>query len=265
MSVRPSSGALIGLLLAMTSALGGCVDNDASLSIDRFLPPDPASLATGSCKFDPTVATNITRGTYDVSIAVLTGSGYFANFEVKNNLLENATQPIETQYYYVNSFDVELEVKGPIQTAIPASARNFNYQSGTIRLAPAGKAAASSVAIKPEWVPALAALAGVDMQGSIIMHVRPVSTRGENQVVGAFATFPIDVCFGCLSGGGLTSSGSFPPCPSLRASPSPGNACNVAQDLPIDCCNPTDPKSPNPPATYSPKAAVCGADAKPKA
>ena len=182
---------------------------------------------------------------------------------MQNNLLEDSTQPIETQYYYVNSFDVELEVQGPIQTAIPQSARNFNYQSGTVspgtcghRRSVVGRHQAGVGA--PRW----SALSGVASPGSIIMHVRPVSTRGENQVVGAFATFPIDVLLRLL----VERSRGWVFVPRVpvvapRRRP-PGNACNIAQDVPIDCCNPTLNNS-DTSIKYDPKAAVCGSDAKP--
>lgn len=247
MRIRPMSGAFV--FLAALSILGGCVDNDTSLSINRFIPPDPAALGAGMCKFDPSLMLNQTRGTYDLSLAKVFKTGYDANFVVANNLLKIDNAPVDTQYYYVSAFDVTLEVSGPIQTVIPATKRQFSFPSGTIRLAPAGVAAAYAQVIDPHFVQAMIDLQ-VDEPGSILAHIRPVATRGENQVTGAWADFPIDICNNCLSG---VSDSGFGACPINSAAPAVGNVCNPSQDVPIDCCK----------ISQTSDALACGNAAKP--
>ena len=41
--------------------------------------------------------------------------------------------------------------------------------------------------------------------------------------------FPLEICIGCLVA-------NVQPCPFTSAPANPGNACNVAQDAPVDCC-----------------------------
>jgi hypothetical protein len=227
MRIRPMFGALAFLAAA---SLGGCVDNDVSLAITKFIPPDPASLTSGMCKFDPATTFLQSRGTYDLNLAKVTGDGYIANFVVSNNLLALANAPVDSQYYDVSSFDVTLDVSKDIEAAIPPTARSFSVQTGTFRLVPGATAAANAQVIAPQYIQSL-----IDLQvpdpGTITAHIRPVATRGQDQVTGAYATFPIDVCNNCL--GGKT----FRACPFPAGStPSNGDVCNRAQDFPIDCC-----------------------------
>ena len=247
MRISPMSGALV--LFATMATLGGCVDNDVSLTISRFIPPDPASLTSGMCKFDPTVTVNQTRGSYDLAMANVIHSGYYANFVVSNNLQPLSGVRIDTQDYSVSSFDVVLDVTGPITQVIPPSARSFNYKSGTIRLLPGGLAAANAQVIDPQYVAQMIALK-VDQPGTILAHIRAVATRGENQIVSAYSDLPIDVCNDCLTG----AAKGFPACPVPSPTPLEGNACNPAQDFAIQCCNA---------ASGGSVSLLCGADAKP--
>ena len=237
MSSRYGSRALsfVAAIALSGLTLGGCVANDLSLTITRFIPPDPSAAMMGMCKLDPEITTNLTRGIYDANLGSATSAGYFVNFVVKSNLQAATIAPIETQAYYINSFDVELELQGAVKTVIPESKRRFNYASGSVRLTPGSSASASAIAIKPEFADAIATL-NTDDPGLVIAHVRPVATRAEEQVVGAFVSFPIQICRGCLTG-----STTYPDCPLPKGTiVPPGNACNPAQDLAVGCCGRVD-------------------------
>lgn len=229
LATRPTLFATRALSLSALLGVfaGGCVANDISLTIDKFIPP-----MKGTCTLTPGTDSIQTRGVYDVRIGRSYDVGYAVGFIVTNNLPKRDSIPVETQAYYVQGFDVELEVDGPAAALLPASARLFHAPASSLRLAPGGTAGASVIAIKPGQLAAIADnLANAD--SNILVRIRPVATRAEEQVVGAFSTFPILVCAHCLSGPVVV-----PACPFTAVVPETalGNTCNPAADQGVACC-----------------------------
>lgn len=248
LSSGPLAGAMLSAGLALVAMSGGCVGNDLSLSITRFIPPSSGGSA-GACVFDAASILNQTRGVWDVEVAKFFPIGYNVNFIVKNNLESKTTTGIETQAFYVNSFDVVLVPEGPIIAAIPPSRREFNFKSGSIRVGPADSVSAYVEAIAPDLTAAIAAIPAEPL-GLVTVQVRAVGTRGEQETASAYSSFPIEVCKGCLSN---SKAGSFPGCPlPLNTDVLPGNPCNPSQDQGVTCCTPDANKS-----------LLCGNAAKP--
>lgn len=219
-------------LATLTVVLAGCVDNDISFSINRFIAPSNMAGSTG-CLIDPAVEVSLPRGVYDVDMARYTGLGYFVNFVVSNNLRAVANQPVSTQIYYISAYDVELEPEGAVASAIPVDRRSFSYRSSTLRLEPGAEAAGTVEAIPPDLIAAIGALA--EPIGLISARVRAVGTRAEQENVSAFASFPIQLCKGCV--GNTDASGALPACPLPKGSAVlSGNPCNPAQDNQVVCC-----------------------------
>jgi hypothetical protein len=218
-------------------ALGGCVADDRSLTINDFVAP---VVAGSSCTIDPG-AMSLASGTWDVLIASQgvpqEQLGYDLFLAVQNNIALQPGMTIDTASFFVNSFDVELETIGPVGNAIPDSMRQFNYPASSVRVTPGSVVGGHVEAVPGSLAGPIAGLSD-DPLGTIVAHVRPVATRAEEQVVGAFAEFPIKVCNGCLTND--DKSHAFPTCASLAAAmaaPLTGNACNISQDAPVTCCN----------------------------
>ena len=212
-------------LLAL-AGLGACADNDRSLSITHFVPPKTSN---GACTIDPAVAVVTTRGVWDLDLATGFSVGYDVYFVVQSNLMALSSAPIDTQAFYVSSFDVELEPQGAVAVAIPPDRRNFNYPTGSVRLAPGDSQAEEVQVIPPDLLPGIAALS--PPYGTIVARIRPVATRAEEQFEGAFVDFPVEMCKGCLSG-------SIDACPLPTGTTAlEGNACNFSVDQAVTCCD----------------------------
>jgi len=224
---RSTLGPALSLVACFGLLAGGCVANDISMTIDKFIPPDPEA----ECAIDPLTDLINDRGIYDARLAKKYDIGYALAFVVTNNLPARTTVPIEVQAYFVQGYDVELVVDGPAAQLIPTSERSFFSPSSSVRLEPGGSASASIVAIKRGQLDAIADNLGNE-DSNITVRVRPVATRAEEEVEGAFSSFPIVVCAHCLSGP-VTPQ----PCPLPLDTPvSLGNVCNPAADQRITCC-----------------------------
>ena len=228
MSFVRRTALLLGL--ASIAVSGGCVTNDISLVITEFVP-----LIDGACGADPASMTLVSRGVYDVGVGSGLGLGYTVGFIVKNNLSTMSGVAVDTQVFFVESYDVELEVPTALQPAIPIDQRSFNVPTATARIAPAGAIGTHLPVFTPKQVLAMASIPDtLGGFGDLLVHIRPIATRAEEQHTFAAATFPLEVCNGCLSGGTLGRS-----CAALPAKGSPyhkGNSCNLAADEAVDCC-----------------------------
>jgi hypothetical protein len=233
---------LAGLTLV---ALGGCVADDRSLTINNFLSPMVMGSACTAAPGGP----GLLSGTWDVLLAQQFQLGYDLWLEVQNNISLMSGATVDTASYYLNSFDVELEPIGSaLDSAIPSAQRDFNTPTATVRLSPGSIAGDALQGIPPALATPISAITAEPI-GTIVVHVRPVSTRAEEQVVGAFAGFPVNVCNGCLTNVG--PGGGFPTCRDLamvNAVVALGNTCNISQDASVTCCTETG-------------ALLCGPDA----
>lgn len=216
-------------VVGLAAAAGGCVKDDVSLSITRFIPPDTSG--TG-CVYDVTVMDSLARGTYDTTVAKYFGGvGYTVAFVVQNNLLELMSAPIETQSYDVTSYNVTLELSGVALTAALSGTQTaFNYQNASIHLTPGSTGVGFAQLISPTVAPKLFGVSS----GTITAHIQAVASKDGTQEVGTDAIFPVDLCAGCLIGTTV-----LPACPLTVSAPAAGNPCNPAADEPVTCCEPT--------------------------
>jgi hypothetical protein len=212
------------LFTLLAAGAAGCVENDVSVSIDKFVAPqddctiDPEGLIQGD-------------GTYDVRIAAQYDEGYSIFFAVTNNLPTRENVPVEVQAYYVQSYDVEIVPNNEDAQVLYSGGKSFSAATSTVRLAPGGTAAGSILAIQPGELDALAAQ---ELDALVTVRLRPVMTRAEEQVVGAYASFPLRICTGCL----VRPTAGIRACPLAEAVENAG--CRFAADAPIVCCENTN-------------------------
>src|SRR4051794_16590281 len=119
------------LLLPVLLSLGGCVQDDLTVTIEHFVPDDPAM----SCIVQASSTTTQTEGLLDVGIVSLTGSpGYTVFPVVKNNL--NVTMgsgtaaQVERNAVTITGANVELKPDPSIAGAIPTNQRKFFVAAG---------------------------------------------------------------------------------------------------------------------------------------
>jgi hypothetical protein len=213
---------LLPLLLAF-----GCTDNDADLTIDRFVP----ALTSNSCVVSPMQLDQPPTGTLDTGLAGLFSLGYTVFPIITNHLSSSATSVtnpgvVELHSITLQGMNVELQPDSTLAGLIPPPQRKFSVTVPNSRLDPAGSVAVDAEVIPPSLAKSLGG------SGSLVALVAPVGDFGGSTIVGAARSFPINVCSFCLSGG--------PPaaCP---ATGFPANEVNPGQCIPdqdfsITCC-----------------------------
>ncbi len=224
-------------LIAFGSAvsLGGCVANDVSITIDRFV---AATGVAGSCSVDPASTVSQSSGVFDAEISAATGMySYYLGFAMTNHLPLRNDIVVDVQAYTVDGYDLQLEVHGPAVSVIPNGQR-FSIPGSSARLEPGASVGPVIQVFSSDVVGKLIALGpNLNVSGGshVTAKVRARVKRAEEQHVTAYATFPIDVCWGCLSNVQPTTTNCDLVPTALRAK---GNPCNPAQDVPITCCTP---------------------------
>jgi hypothetical protein len=236
-------------ILAFVAAQG-CVANDQSLTIDRFIPPDVSTGTTTTttqavCSISATNMFSVSQGILDVGLvqSISISHGYEAFAVVSNNLPDRTTATdVQRDAIYLVGTDVELTLTGSLAGALPASQQKFSTISAGQRLNPGMMGMGDQVALAVEVIPrqiaeqlaAVVPAGGDPGQQIVIAHVKPVGTKSGSQVVGAAVDFPIEICKFCLSPPiAACPAGGFPPTTTIL----PGNPCNVAQDDPVTCCS----------------------------
>ncbi len=187
------------LLLVGAAALSqGCVANDISFTIDRFVAIDTTTM----CAADPTGMTSVAEGLLDVGLASISQQGYVLAPVVGNHLLEqaNASTP-ELNAIQLIGFDVKLQPDANLANVIPPGQLQFFIPSAGGRLVPAAEAAAPIQVIPMTVVNELATAVapGGSVMPLIVASVRPVGARSGSDLDGAFVDFPILICNDCLS------------------------------------------------------------------
>jgi hypothetical protein len=202
----------------------GCVANDASLSIDRFVP----ALRANMCVVSPTQMDQPPNGILDTGLAAAFGTPY-AVFPVLTNHLNASTMmqgTVELHSITVKALNVELQPDAALAGAIPPAQRKFSLTVPSSRLEPGG-----SVAVEADVIPrALAATLGGS--GTVTALVSPVGDYGGDTVIGGARSYPIEVCSFCLSGGSPAA------CPGAGFTSAMVNLgeCIPSQDANITCC-----------------------------
>jgi hypothetical protein len=223
------------LLAALTalSGLGGCANNDASLSIIAMEALDPKA---NNCMATAMVSLIRNRGVLDVTLTQL--RGYVAVPLVRNNLpLRGGAgmSGVELDAIQMNGFNVSVLLPSTVQASVPASSLKFFYASAGARLDPNGGTASFFVEVVPATLAQqLAPSVQTGMLLSVIAEVSPVGTTGGGMgtIVGGPMQFPVDLCKGCLQTNTL--------CPLPKGTMPSAGGCFLQQDAVTDCC--TDSK-----------------------
>jgi hypothetical protein len=222
---------LLPLVFALAGA--GCVQDDLTLTIERYLFDDPEA----GCVVSPTSMTFLSEGILDVGIVSTSGSpGYMAFPVVRNNLPvnQNASTSVERNAVTVTGVNVELKPDATYEGAVPTDQRKFFVQAAGGRVMPSAQIA-FGVEIIPR--PIALVMAGLVQTGVgnafpvMNVAVSPVGQRSGSEIIGAAVEFPVKVCKFCLSGTiQACPSGGFPEAEVLKG------GCFQAQDANVTCC-----------------------------
>jgi hypothetical protein len=185
-------------LVLCASLAGGCVGNEISFTIDRFVHMD----STTMCAATPTAMVGLSSGLLDVGVVANSSSeGYVAAPVVGNHLIEmaNATSA-ELNAIFVTGFDVQLKPDPTVAGAVPPAQLNFFIQAAGGRITPGAE-----VAVPIEVIPRQVAVelggsvpAGTTNRPFVTVHIRPVGSRAGSGMSGAWTDLPIQLCSFCL-------------------------------------------------------------------
>jgi hypothetical protein len=185
-------------------------------------------------------------GTLDVQ---LVGDGAAAGYLVfpllENNLPPPTGQTADPNRITLANFQVEVRADaaaGPVKALLDgllaapgtSDSRLVNFStlwSGSVASG-GGHNSATVMAIPAELARRIRDTGA--LSGSEVFVMARLRARGSNlsgDVTSDAFDFPIRVCDGCLIA-------SAPLCSAMTPATHPGNACNVAQDDPVDCCSP---------------------------
>src|SRR5581483_2354182 len=223
------------LPLAAGCALGGCVDNQASVDIDRVLFVSQMSM----CDADPANTLQRSHGLLDVGIvAGANTDGYVAAPVVRNNMPLRATSGmIDLDAVTLKSFYIKLRPDATLSGALPLAQRIFNVPVGGARIEAGGTGLnAVFVEIVPAQIARLLAAAvqpGAQTTPLSVVHMRPVVARADGSLLGGgWYDYPVEICNFCLAGGPPVAC---PQTAQLRTTVLE-TGCRVQQDDPVTCC-----------------------------
>ncbi|HEY6477144.1 MAG TPA: hypothetical protein VI456_11225 [Polyangia bacterium] len=243
MNVRPTSpwpAALSALTLSL--ALGACGRVPGQFEILNDQIPIPAGGGGCTIPVEPSVYQG--EGTLDVSI--VPGdftSAYFFFPLIENNLPASTGQTsIDPNEIQLSGFQVDITLLAPttampavaVQATLDMNASFAHYQvpwSGGVGSG-GGHLSAGVAAFPVPLAQALAQSGGIGMDPSLTFDLTIAALGTTNS--GSHMTsdpfhFPLHLCSGCLVANKM-------PCPFPAAPTNPGNPCNPAQDVPVDCC-----------------------------
>jgi hypothetical protein len=243
MNVRPTShrpAALLALTLPLALAACGRVPGQFEILNNQI----PALSSTG-CMVPVNPTQYLGEGLLDLSIVQPNFESAYLFFPlIENNLPKgssnNAIDPNEIQ---LNGFLIDIKPLNPLPASQQAIADVFanagalgytHYQipwSGGVSSG-GGHLSAIVEAFPTPLAQQLAAVAGFGAQSTLTVDLQ-IQAQGTTNI-GAQMTsdpfhFPLEVCSGCLVANVM-------PCPYGATPRNPGNPCNPAQDVAVDCC-----------------------------
>lgn len=240
MNVRPTSRWLAALpALTLSLALGACgrVPGQFEILNDQI----PTSSATG-CTVPVDATAYMGTGLLDLSIVNPgIGSAYFFFPLIENNLPSSSSaSTIDPNQIQLSGFQIDIT---PLGATPPVSVHSVFAGAGVLThfqvpwsggvKSGGGQISAIVSAFPVELAQQLSAAIGVGSVPSLTVDLTVSAlgtTNSGTQMTSDPFHFPLQICSGCLT----TSLG---PCSALSAAPpNMGNACNPAQDLPVDCC-----------------------------
>jgi hypothetical protein len=220
-------------LLCAASAASGCVQNDLSMTVIGF---SVISSAAGVCSGSAQSTSLISLGVYDVGVPE--NFGYICSPIVQNNLVvSGTTTTVERNTIHIQGFEIELHPEGGGNFPNGLS-NSFKTTVGAAAATPAGGRQSVIVEAFPRSVAVnqLAPLIGSKWDGKLLIKMRPYGDISGNPITGGWATLPIKLCNGCLTGGIQACPPGGYPTASILA----GNPCYPAQDADITCCSQGD-------------------------
>ncbi len=218
---------VLGLALAF-----GCGDETGQFVIVQNQIPDQTCTVPGA-KGDAYRG----EGRLDVALVGDDAQVGYRLFPLLQNNLRHLGRSREPNRLVLDSFSVRVEVAGDApKTVIDAfnksDERLRRYEepwSGT--LDPGGSTVSAGVTVVAgELARRIRATRALETQGSmrLFVNVRALARKLDGGFVASDEfRFPITVCQGCLVS-------NVQACPVLPRNL--GNACNIAQDVPVDCC-----------------------------
>jgi len=244
MNLRPILGPMLSrprLLAAVTLSLGfaACGRTPGQFEILN----DQVPITTGggcSIPVNPTVYQG--EGTLDLSIVRPDfGSAYFVFPLIENNLPASSSGSLDPNEIQLSGFQVDIKWIDALPAATiqkvfsdNAGGALVHYQipwSGGIASG-GGQLSAAVAAFPVGLAQQLAAAGGIGADPSLTVELQiqalGTTNSGTSMQSDPFK-FPVQVCNGCLVA-------NVAPCPFTAAPSNPGNSCNPAQDLLVDCC-----------------------------
>jgi hypothetical protein len=229
------------LLAAVTFSLGFAACGRTPGQFEILNDQVPSSAGGGcSVPLNPTVYQGV--GTLDLSVVRSDfGSAYFVFPLIENNLPSSSGSTLDPNEIQLSGFQVDIKwIDAPPAPSIQkvfsdnAGGALMHYQipwSGGISSG-GGQLSASVAAFPVGLAQALVAAGGIGTDPSLTVELQiqalGTTNAGSSMQSDPFK-FPVQVCSGCLVQ-------HVAPCPFTAAPANPGNSCNPAQDLPVDCC-----------------------------
>ncbi len=212
------------LLAAGVLGAGGCANNDLSIAITQFEAITTMTSCVAMAGGAGTVG--LSRGTLDVSL--VTTQGYIAVPVVRNNLTM-ATGGGNIQFNSVDivGANVSLQTAAGVPLTLPTGQQSFFYPANGGRLDPGGSTPLFVEVLRADVAKSMANMIPANGVFTVVANLRPVGMHSTDQIIGANAPFPIDLCQGCL----LKNS----KCPLPKGS-TPMNTCFPQQDVVNTCC-----------------------------
>jgi hypothetical protein len=237
MNPRPKFRLLALVAVTLPVALSACGRVPGQFEILNDQVP---IISGGGCSVPVTPTVYQGEGVLDVSI--VRGdflSAYFFFPLIENNLPKsaNSSNGIDPNQIQLSGFQVDimaLNATGGVPSTLAQNASYTHFQvpwSGGISSG-GGQLSASVAAFPVPLAEALAQNGGLGRDPSQTVDL-VVSALGTTNV-GTHMTsdpfhFPLHLCSGCLVA-------NVAPCPFASPPLNPGNGCNPAQDVPVDCC-----------------------------
>ena len=169
--------------------------------------------------------------------------GYYLTPLVQSRVTMTQSTDISQRTILLTGANVSLEVK-----AVSIEHADGSFSTGTASLGsgaqfsalfsgslpPAGTANVGFEVIPVPTLRSILTTSGAGttdkLSAEVLATVTMLGTLGGDKVSASPFQFPISVCTGCV----VVDNGA---CPMMIMSPRNGNACNVFQDGPVDCCH----------------------------
>ena len=184
------------------------------------------------------------QGTLDVSIVRSDFPTAYFFFPLLENNLPHPTGTLDANQIQLSGFNVDIATVGAVSASVaavfasPAAIPYLHYQttwSGGISSG-GGQLSASVEAFPVPLAQQLMATGNLDTTRSLTVNLK-IQALGSTNTGRSMQSdpfdFPVSVCAGCLVA-------NIAPCPYGATPANPGNACNPAQDQPVDCCTDND-------------------------